>query len=76
MNDVKNSSSENDTDVELIGSSAKNDENENFWAPIQIRTLAPNLNFQFGTVLKSWIGSEIILKEPNRIMQDNRMLDR
>ena len=51
MNDVKNSSSENDTDVELIGSSAKNDENENFWAPIQIRTLAPNLNFQFGTVL-------------------------
>ena len=30
MNDVKNSSSENDTDVELIGSSAKNDENENF----------------------------------------------
>ena len=76
MNDVKNASSENDTDVELIGSSAKNDENENFWAPIQIRTLAPNLNFQFGTVLKSWIGSEIILKEPNRIMQDNRMLDR
>ena len=76
MNDVKNRSSENDTDVELIGSSAKNDENENFWAPIQIRTLAPNLNFQFGTVLKSWIGSEIILKEPNRIMQDNRMLDR
>ena len=76
MNDVKNSSSENDTDVELIGSSAKNDENEKFWAPIQIRTLAPNLNFQFGTVLKSWIGSEIILKEPNRIMQDNRMLDR
>ena len=76
MNDVKNRSSENETDVELIGSSAKNDENENFWAPIQIRTLAPNLNFQFGTVLKSWIGSEIILKEPNRIMQDNRMLDR
>lgn len=76
MNDVKNSSSENDTDVELIGSFAKNDENKNFWAPIQIRTLAPNLNFQFGTVLKSWIGSEIILKEPNRIMQDNRMLDR
>ena len=28
MNDVKNPSSENDTDVELIGSSAKNDENE------------------------------------------------
>ena len=76
MNDVKNASSENDTDVELIGSSAKNDENENFWAPIQIRTLAPNMNFQFGTVLKSWIGSEIILKEPNRIMQDNLMLDR
>ena len=30
MNDVKNASSENDTDVELIGSSAKNDENEKF----------------------------------------------
>ena len=30
MNDVKNSSSENDTDVELIGSFAKNDENKNF----------------------------------------------
>ena len=28
MNDVKNPSSENDTDVELIGTSAKNDENE------------------------------------------------
>ena len=53
MNDVKNGSSENDTDrVELIRNDAKNDENENFWAPIQIRTLAPNLNFQFGTVLE------------------------
>ena len=59
MNDVKNPSSENDTDVELIGIFAKkNGESENFWAPIQIRTLAPNLNFQFQTVpeleAKSW----------------------
>ena len=77
MNDVKNPSSENDTDVELIGIFAKK------WKKVKIFERRFKLElwhriwiFNF-KLFQNWKRNlEIILKEPNRIMQDNRMLDR